>query len=388
MKPADEELAGAQVPLQPAGGGAGSSLPLPPAGSSDVTPRGIIPGTLIPVGAQEAVCGSACSGVQRRQTQRHQPHPNTKSRDRDKPSWTRAPPGGVCKCARDRRSSRKDTLWPAEGPSWRQDRLGPEPRAPRRNGPRVRRMDSPDRPHSPCPPLGLAPEGRTCGGGPGTGRRRALTSPRRRAWAAAALRLAVVEAGAGSGEWGPRRRAAPLRDRAHRTAAAPLPPQLPRWPLAGRGHPRFRFRCAARWGGCSRRPGGPGRRLAAAPDAPPRGTGGACALAGSSDGAGPEERKSALARWQAAPGGGPRGGENQRVRARRHLHGLRPHVPRPVWSGYHCPPGPASAMSLSSGRPGGPRPPPRTLPFPRPGPRGIQPGRGLTVPEKSGPITG
>lgn len=88
---------------------------------------------------------------------------------------------------------------------------------------------------APCPPRGPAPAGRTRGRSPGSGPRRALTSPRRRAWAAAALRLAVVEAGAGKEARGPRRRAAPRRDGGRRTAAAPPPPQPARWPFAGRG---------------------------------------------------------------------------------------------------------------------------------------------------------
>lgn len=81
VKPAHEELTRWGLSPTAASWRAGSGLPLPPAGFCDITPRGIISGTLIPVGAQEAVWGSEYSGVQRQQTQRHHPHPNTNSQD-------------------------------------------------------------------------------------------------------------------------------------------------------------------------------------------------------------------------------------------------------------------------------------------------------------------
>lgn len=161
--------------------------------------------------------GSTRSEGKRRQAERHHPPPGTGGQGA-------VPSPGLCRLV-------------PEGPA----------SAPLAGGPNAHAGPGPGRPAvtdlgfrartrrvgSPCPPLGPAPAGRTRGRGPGAGLRRKLTSPRRRAWAAAALRLAVVEAGAGSGERGARRRAAPPRDRAHRTAAAPPPPQLPRWPLGG-----------------------------------------------------------------------------------------------------------------------------------------------------------
>lgn len=112
------------------------------------------------------------------------------------------------------------------------------------------------RPRAPRPDLWPAPEGRTSGPRPPSSPR-ALTSPRRRRWAAAALRLAVVEAGAGCGRKGPTPQS--------RTAPGPSaqhPPQRRRrlsfqdGSTRGGPRPRFRFRYAVRHSDHSRQLGG------------------------------------------------------------------------------------------------------------------------------------
>ena len=193
---------------------------------------------------------------------------------------------------------------------------------------------------APCPPRGPAPEGRTRGQSPGSSPRRALTSPRRRVWAAAALRLAVVEAGAGKEERGPRRTASPRRDRGHRTAAAPPPPQLARWPFAGRG-----------------------RLIPASDSGAPRS--GAAALAGRADVAcvslpppAPHGRERPRVRTEGQlRGAGPKGGRSARAHWRAAPQGVRggvgPLVSQEIWSGGQGTAKRPSALTLSGGRPQG-----------------------------------
>lgn len=231
-------------------------------------------------------------------------------------------------------------MWPTKGPRWSQDHPGPEPRAPRRNRPRVLRSEA----------AGWAGAGRAVAPRPRSGRlrwggraaeapaqaRRALTSPRGRAWAAAALRLAAAEAGAGSGEGGPRRTAA-------RPGTEPTTP-----PQRRRRHRRPRFQ-----------DGRPGRGHLATASASASGArlAAAAALGGRAGVAG-----------VSLPPPAPQGGDARRVRAG---GSPRPWAPTPPAGVVGAPPPSRrfSAISLSSGRPPGSRTPTLSRTLSSTGPR-------------------
>lgn len=270
-----------------------------------------------------------------------------------KPRSTPASPGGARKRATNGRPFRRSPAGgPSKPPSWPEEHPGPEPRAPRRNRPQVPRTEAPGRAPraadragtslatAPCPPRGPAPAERTRGRSPGSGPRRALTSPRRRAWAAAALRLAVVEAGAGKEERGPRRRASPRRDRGHRTAAAPPPPQLARWLFAGRGRLIPASDSGAPRSGAAALAG---RAVVACVSLPPPTPLGPerprVRSGGQLRGAGPKGGRSARAPWRSAP---------QRV-----WGGVGPLVSQVTWSGGQGAAKHPSAIMRSGGRPQG-----------------------------------
>lgn len=115
----------------------------------------------------------------------------------------------------------------------------------------------------------------------------------------------MVEAGAGKEERDPLRTASPRRDRGHRTAAAPPPPQLARWPFAGRGRLIPASDSGAPRSGAAALAGRADVACVSLPPPAPHGrerprvrTGGQLR------GAGPEGGRSARAHWRAAPQGG------------------------------------------------------------------------------------